>query len=454
MNCQPDVSTEPGADPRAFGDGAGARPISSARQKLFGQRPGEVIYDDLLPAALEVLSLRSVAELIRRRWALVVCDEFQDTNDLQWELLQLLGGNSRLMVMADVNQTIYDRLPPNLGSSMGQQRIDEVLRDARVIRLPPVSYRDPSNVLPAAADELRRREFTGPAVRDALQSGRLTVRGYAGAREHHYDEVLSELRSIASEGASSAGVFLHGVDSVADLASRLTSEDVAHVVAGLGESHAEAIRAMAALLAYAAERAEQAEIRERVATFAAASRRRTPDVAGMLAGTTAFASSSLEERLVGLEAGLRAATSFDEAVDLSCGFWPSLGIAVGDAAWQRAAGSFRVLAIGAVPVRSRWRADVRQLVEECDRSAADALMSVAAETTAPIRVMTFHQTKGREVDAAVLVFSSGDFFGHEASPYPAASRLLYVTLTRARQQVRVLLPPKPHSLVAPLLRYC
>lgn len=439
---------------RAFGGNVDVRPISRAQHRLFGQRSGEVIYDDLLPAALELLSLRSVVEVLRRRWALIVCDEFQDTNDQQWALLQLLGSWSRLLLMADPNQTIYDRLPSNLDSSMGQQRIDDVAVDARVIDLPPVSYRDPTNALPALADEMRRRKFTSPAVRDALQSGRLSIRKYSGSPEDHSDEVLLELRDLADRGAESAGVFVHGVDLVAELSTRLTDNDIGHVVAGLGEAHAEAIRAMAALVAYAADAVDHDEVRKRLAIFAAASRRQTPDVAKMLAGVTRFASSALKERLETLEAALRQAKSFDQILEVSCEFWPSLGIQVGGTAWQRAAGSFRVLAGGAITTPSRWRTLVGQLIEVCNRSAADALMSATTETTAPIRIMTFHQTKGREVDAAVLVFTTGDYFGQESSPYQAASRLLYVALTRARQQLRILLPPRPHSLVAPLLQYC
>ncbi len=66
--------------------------------------------------------------------------------------------------------------------------------------------------------------------------------------------------------------------------------------------------------------------------------------------------------------------------------------------------------------------------------------------------MNFSQTKGREADATLLVFADDDFFGYEAEPFPDASRLLYVAMTRARTRV-VLLPPWPHPLVAPLQRF-
>lgn len=49
----------------------------------------------------------------------------------------------------------------------------------------------------------------------------------------------------------------------------------------------------------------------------------------------------------------------------------------------------------------------------------------------------------------IIAFRSGDYHGREAEPFPAASRLLYVALTRARTQVTLILPTDPHMLVAP-----
>jgi DNA helicase-2/ATP-dependent DNA helicase PcrA len=66
--------------------------------------------------------------------------------------------------------------------------------------------------------------------------------------------------------------------------------------------------------------------------------------------------------------------------------------------------------------------------------------------------MNFHQTKGREADVVLLIYRSGDYLAHHAAmePFEDSSRVLYVSLTRARQSVVVLLPHDPHPLVAPL----
>jgi DNA helicase-2/ATP-dependent DNA helicase PcrA len=73
--------------------------------------------------------------------------------------------------------------------------------------------------------------------------------------------------------------------------------------------------------------------------------------------------------------------------------------------------------------------------------------------TGAIQLMNFHQTKGREADAVVLSYSSSDYYFDEVEPYGKSSRVLYVSMTRARHKVIVLLPSSPHPLVAPLLQH-
>ena len=69
-----------------------------------------------------------------------------------------------------------------------------------------------------------------------------------------------------------------------------------------------------------------------------------------------------------------------------------------------------------------------------------------------VQVMNLHQTKGREADAVVIVCSDDDYHGDEAEPFPDGSRLLYVILTRARQEVTMIFGDEPHPLVAPISR--
>jgi hypothetical protein len=83
-------------------------------------------------------------------------------------------------------QCIYTNLPGVVG--VGPERVAAALAlpGARAIRLPDVSHRDPTNILPAAAVAIRQRNFEHDAVKAALDSEMLEVR-------HHPD--------LSAEGA-------------------------------------------------------------------------------------------------------------------------------------------------------------------------------------------------------------------------------------------------------------
>jgi len=439
---------------RAFGDKQSARLLSRAEAKLLGRGDDDLVYDELVPYALEILQRPHVGTLLRNRWAIVVCDEFQDTNDPQWQLLQLVSGWSRLLVMADVHQTIYDSLPGNKHHRMGQQRLDELVTHARLIPLTAGSFRDSTNIIPAAAEQIRCRKFAHEAVQHALNEGRLKVKWYSGDPEDHCDQVLAQLRQLTATGIQTVGVFLQGNDPVAELSATLADRSIHHSVAGLSEAHSEAIRAMATLIGYAAGLVDHNRLRLRLATFAVASRRRMPPVARMLAGAIPFESRTLEAHLNSLEESLTQMRTSDNLISAVCAFWPSLKIGVGQAEWQRAAGTFRALIRPLLRSPTEWRSIAEPILQRAEAASAEALVTTDEFETAPIRLMNFHQTKGREADATILVFTNKDFFGPEDAPYPDTSRLMYVAFTRARHNVIVLMPAQPHPVPAPLARYC
>ena len=48
-----------------------------------------------------------VCDLLAYKYPVVFLDEFQNTNDLQWTILQCFVANVKLVVFADPNQTIH-----------------------------------------------------------------------------------------------------------------------------------------------------------------------------------------------------------------------------------------------------------------------------------------------------------------------------------------------------------
>jgi DNA helicase-2/ATP-dependent DNA helicase PcrA len=101
---------------------------------------------------------------------------------------------------------------------VGPERLDAAvsLPASKVIHLPDVSHRDPTNILPAAAAAIRQRNFEHDAVRAALDSGMLDVR-------HHHDlsaegSLVADLvRELLDDNYASVGIFSHHVDATASV---------------------------------------------------------------------------------------------------------------------------------------------------------------------------------------------------------------------------------------------
>ena len=238
--------------------------MSPSEARLLGTTSG-LTYDQMLPMALRLLRIPAIAEHLRRRWAMIVSDEFQDTNDQQFELLTLILGQAQLLLLGDPNQCIYTTLPGADG--VGPQRLAAALAvpGSRQIELPDVSHRDPSNVLPAAAAAVRRRDFGHSAVAAALACGKLAIR--------HYDDPADEGPVVAklvgelhAEGHSVA-VFSHHVAATAALSDHLNQQGVPHEIVGLPDTVGSALRTQFEMLCYAAGHGISDPVRHALAVF-------------------------------------------------------------------------------------------------------------------------------------------------------------------------------------------
>lgn len=77
---------------------------------------GLYAFDNFAGGAASLLrSVSKVAELVADRFPVIILDEFQDTSDAQWELVQALSERSELIILADPDQRIFeydDRVDP------------------------------------------------------------------------------------------------------------------------------------------------------------------------------------------------------------------------------------------------------------------------------------------------------------------------------------------------------
>ena len=407
-------------------------------------------YDDLMPLALRLLECPGpIGALIRSRWSLVICDEFQDTDDGEWRLLQQIASRSRLLLLADPNQMIY-----GFKRGVSERRLDAARRRAGCVErtLPPGSHRDPTQVIPDAAAEIRWRRFDADAMRTAVDEGRLVV--YADVPDDDSDRgsvIADHVANLRKEGHVTIGIYAKSNSDTAGLSAALTECGVDHVPIGFGEAYGESLAAMVTMMQFALSVRSWEDVQLAIGIVLTASVRATtaPAVACALRDGSILP-GTLGGRLEALRVALTNAADVVEATAVAAGAWEALGFASGRRAWRRAGRNLIVLV-------ARSRMGSRDVIDHVTGAVArlrsESFVELDSGDAGAIQLMNFHQTKGREADAVVLSHTSSDWYGPGGEPYDGASRVLYVTITRARRKVVVLLPASPHGLVAPFARY-
>lgn len=426
--------------------------FSPSEKKVFGSANG-LGYDDLIPSAMRVLALPSVATHLRSRWSVLVVDEFQDTSNQHWAFIQALRGNARLVLLGDLNQCIYTNLPNSVGVGPTRVRAALALPGATRIDLPEVSHRDPTQVIPAAANAIRARQFEHDAVRAALDLHALEI-VHENEPNREVDAVLEQIARMRADDLS-VGVFSHHIDSTATLSDGLNAAKVTHDVVGLPDTVDAALRTQYAMLDHACGAGTFDEVLRQLAIFIASCERgrNAPPLALMVAG--------LQNRPAGLDQRLQMLDrTLLNAANLSTGFQAaqeahqSVGLTRGESSWRNAAKLLagmlgpRILNAPALPADG-----IRHIHSALERQHLSLLTYDDAIEPAPIQLMGLYQTKGREVDGAIVLLRASDYYGKESEPMPDGSKLLYVLLTRARTKTVVLTVGSPLGpLVAPLAR--
>jgi len=75
--------------------------------RLFDEER-RVHFDLFSPRVLDLLTRSSaLLQILSSKFPIIVLDEFQDTNQVEWELIKLLGTRSRMIALADPQQRIY-----------------------------------------------------------------------------------------------------------------------------------------------------------------------------------------------------------------------------------------------------------------------------------------------------------------------------------------------------------
>ena len=435
---------------RAFGRyasyGTTIPPVQSeARRKLLGCDRNQLQYEDFIPIVLKILEgSERIRQLLSQRWGLVICDEVQDTSEDQWRLLQTIALR-KLLLLGDDNQMIYTFLPGISPEQFSQMRnwVDQE------IELKPHSHRDTTGGIPALAEAIRKRQFHDEAIVTALRNGNLKV--HLDTDKETVPDLLSKLiRDERQKGSRDIGVFSQANADVAKIAKQLDAAGINSVLVGIPEAHAEALTSMATQCAFSVGLATAREMRESLGVFlTACTRGQPPPVASGLAGKRKL-NGPLEESIKKREKALANAGggTMEDLAEVATRFRESPTWREAARPWDRAVVHFRRLIkpFSQLPVSEE---SIRQLREAVEHSYMEALMGLTYSEQGMVKLMNFHQTKGREADTVLLVFWDNDYFEAKREPFEKESRLLNVAISRARQRAILILPPSPHPLVKP-----
>ena len=239
--------------------------------------------------------------------------------------------------------------------------------------------------------------------------------------------------------------------AVGQLANLLNERGIDHALIGIPEAHAEGLGAMAMQCAFALQLVSDSDVRESFALFLTASGRgrSAPQLANALIGKGPLP-PLVDDAVQQVEAELveAAGGTLGDLADLAVRSWERLRIRAALRPWRRAGQHF--LRLVAPMADQPVTADaIEALLEIVERNRTEALIDRDYSENGRIRLMTYHQTKGREADTVIHVFLPNDYFGKEREPYEEASRLLNVAISRARQRVVIILPANPHGLIEP-----
>ena len=155
-------------------------------------------FDDLLMLTVELFhSHDEVLASYQNRFRYIMVDEYQDTNNAQFELVRLLAGKHRnLCVVGDDDQSIYAFRGANIRNILD---FEKVYPDAFVVKLEQ-NYRSTQNVLDAANAVIRNN--TGRKQKslwtDRGEGSRIHVRQFNTARDEAAfvaDDVAAKCRN-------------------------------------------------------------------------------------------------------------------------------------------------------------------------------------------------------------------------------------------------------------------
>ena len=157
-------------------------------------------FDDLLVKTVELFKLdKEVLDYYQERFRYIMVDEYQDTNNAQFELIRLLASKYRnLCVVGDDDQSIYKFRGANIRNILDYEK---VYPDAKVIKLEQ-NYRSTQNILDAAnaiirhnSNRLGKNLWTDQGAGEPIR----VFEAFSDGDEARW--IVEEIQSLVRDGA-------------------------------------------------------------------------------------------------------------------------------------------------------------------------------------------------------------------------------------------------------------
>ncbi len=432
---------------------------------------GLFAFDEFASCAAELIERATcVRALLADRYPIIILDEFQDTNDAQWALVQQLARASRIIVLADPDQRIFE-----YDSSVDPRRLDQLRETVALTEfdLGTENHRSPGGGILGFADAVLRNRPLPNVNEVACRS--FWPKNMDGTVHAAVVWLLAALRESGVTNPSVA-ILCRTNSLVLRLSEALNKEHtyngttyrpVEHAVTWDAELSAAAAVVVASILEWPAEGSDvdAATTLDAIANFYDIKNSVRPSKSA--SNTAASFRNAVERITAGKEPRSKAGKAIVAASNAGVAYtgspvqdWKS-ALAVLDGVGQlievqrysRLVRLFRASGEIGPQLSEQWlTSGTYQGAREIVRRAIDraTLLSVRSDPRGAV-LMTMHKSKGKEFDGVVLVEGAhvSPFLNtaREAPPYHESRRLLRVGITRARDQVVILRPNDAPPLV-------
>jgi len=161
-----------------------------------------VDFDDLLGLTYKILDLDAeLAKQTSERYQYIMVDEYQDTNDLQYELLKkLCSAHSNLCVVGDDDQSIYGWRGANINNILN---FEKEFKNTKVIKLEN-NYRSTNTILKAANELIEHnRGRLGKTLRSTRGDGEDIVYAEYQNENEEADAISRKIKKLLDSGVNS-----------------------------------------------------------------------------------------------------------------------------------------------------------------------------------------------------------------------------------------------------------